>query len=778
MLQVAVCAHDWRRRSGVASVALLSVTLAACAPPDGDGQPLDDPADVAVRTGALATDGCPVPGRLNDFHLTARPWTALGIPRTRYLDRALATATSIMQYQSSTGAIIDPNKAQEWQYSTPMFAAAVAVLIDAGRVSLTSTLGQAGLKAMDHASLQFSQGVSSIPQYHGEFFIAPLATTYKLLSPKVDAATAATWKQRLSVPVASVLNGLTNNWRTYAMKGEWLRVKAGLVAASTATPWEEDSWLMPSNTANSQWAKISHASSTDLFLYHDKSADPDTYAYESVARMNISSMLDEDYNGASVCQMTDFSRKGGETAVKFLDPTGQGAANGRSGDHSWNDVVPGTVYERLAERYARNGDPERAGRFRHAALLTLQSEDRWRRQDAATCPSQATSCQYSVTKNQFPSSAGVHYADYSAVTNYNGYMEYHLTESWQVNKTDIVEKPTWSEIGGYAFATDSGLAGVFANAGGMHVQAATRGQTGSVAFGQWWTALGVARFSRPGWDSRLGPSDGIRDATSKVGLTFAPTVLRGSSWVRLASIPTEYTASFSQSFVSPVLVRFKLTYNPTGSAQAGSPVLTQNFTVTPDGVFTTLTSSTTASFGVTYPLLVNDGGANTLTTSTSGGIASVRYTAGTDEQSFITIGSGGTLTSDGSPLRSGYGDLQSIRYVSAGTPSQTFVYPRTASDPTAASVRTSFVVTSDGFKSSLGTVAGNTYVGRASAGGQASSLDLNGDGTADVTFSASCKFVLQLSGGVVKAVEADRAVTFTYQGTPRSLAAFTPVTLP
>ncbi len=768
MLRDAVRGRVVGIRVVVGAFVSLAVAGTGCAPPE-DGVDLEG--DIVMQQSALATDGCPVPATLKDFHLTARPWTALNIPRTRYLDRAQAVATNMMQYQDATGAIIDPDKHQEWQYATPMFASAVAVLIDAGRVTLTSTLGQAGVKAFDHASTQFSKGVSSIPQYHGEFFIAPLAMTYKLLSPRVDAATAATWKQRMSVPVASVLNGLTNNWRTYAMKGEWLRVKAGLATQSTAVTWLEDSWLMPSNTANSQWSKISHASSTDLFLYHDKSADPDTYAYESVARMNISSMLDEDYPGASVCQMTDFSRKGGETAVKFLDATGQGAANGRSGDHMWNDVVPGTVYERLAERYARNGDPERAGRFRHAALLTLQSEDRWRRQD---CPNTSTNCAYSVTKNQFPSSAAVHYADYSAVTNYNGYMEYHLTESWQVNKTDIVEKPTWSEIGGYAFATDSGLAGVFANAGGMHVQAATRGQTGSTSYNQWWTALGVARFSRPGWDSRLGPSDGIRDATSKVGLTFAPTVLRGSTWTRLASIPTEYTATFAQTFVHPLLVRFSLTYKPTGSAQAGSPTLTQNFVVTPDGVFTTLSSSTTTSFGVTYPLLVNDG-ANALTTGTSGGIASVRYTAGTDEQNFITIGSGGTLTTDGTPLRSGYGDLQSIRYVSAGSPSQTFVFPRTASDPTAASVRSNFVVTSDGFKSSLGTVTAKSYVGRTSAGGEGTSLDLNGDGTADVTFSASCKFVLQLANGVVKAVEADKAVTFTYQGTPRSLAAFTPV---
>src|SRR4030095_6098490 len=119
----------------------------------------------------------------------------------------------------------------------------VATLVDAGRITLSSSLGQAGQRAFDHSTIQFSQGVSAIPQFHGEFFIAPLAQTYMMLSPRVSAATAATWKQRLSVPIQSVLNGLTNNWRTYAMKGEWLRVRAGLESQSTAISWLEDSWL-------------------------------------------------------------------------------------------------------------------------------------------------------------------------------------------------------------------------------------------------------------------------------------------------------------------------------------------------------------------------------------------------------------------------------------------------------------------------------------------------------------------------------------------------------
>jgi len=97
--------------------------------------------------------------------------------------------------------------------------------------------------------------------------------------------------------------------------------------------------------------------------------------------------------------------------------------------------------------------------------------------------------------------------------------------------------------------------------------------------------------------------------------------------------------------------------------------------------------------------------------------------------------------------------------------------------PSADSVRTSFTRNGTGFSTVLGRVVGNVYVGRTSAGGVGSAVDLNGDGTSDVTFSASAGFILQLANGRVTAIEADRAVTATLQGRSITLAPFTPVTL-
>jgi hypothetical protein len=309
----------------------------------------------------------------------------------------------------------------------------------------------------------------------------------------------------------------------------------------------------------------------------------------------------------------------------------------------------------------------------------------------------------------------------------------------------------------------------------MHVQIALRGQT-ALNHAIYWTALGVSRFSRVDWDSRLGPSDSIRDQTSNLGLSFAPTFLQGATWVRLASIPNVYRADFSATFVHPLLVRFALDYHPL-PGQTG-PTFHEDFIVTPDGVLTTLTSTAAAGqWGLTWPLLMNDG-AGALVTNVGQNLATTRFAAGTDEQNFIALGAAGaaTLTMDG-VVRSGYGDLQSVRYVATGAAANsTFVYPRNAGAPTGVAVRDSFTTTPTGFGSVLGRVEGNTYVGATSAGGEAASLDIDGDGTADVSFDQICKFVLQLDAGRVIAVEADRAVGFTRgTGAPIALRPFVPV---
>jgi hypothetical protein len=92
-------------------------------------------------------------------------------------------------------------------------------------------------------------------------------------------------------------------------------------------------------------------------------------------------------------------------------------------------------------------------------------------------------------------------------------------------------------------------------------------------------------------------------------------------------------------------------------------------------------------------------------------------------------------------------------------------------------VRDGFTITPGGFTSPLGRVDGELYVGRWSAGGVGDRIDINGDGTAEAVFSASCGFLLQLQNGIVTKAEADRAVTLTIYGNSYSLTTHAPVAI-
>jgi hypothetical protein len=404
-------------------------------------------------------------------------------------------------------------------------------------------------------------------------------------------------------------------------------------------------------------------------------------------------------------------------------------------------------------------------------MLAFQSKERWRRTDGEWAGS------YYVTKNRFDPASRVGYQRASNIGNYNGAIMIHLAEAYLSRTSEIEEQPSPCEIGGYAFATDSKFASAVANAGGMQMFAALRGDT-KLVYDHYWTSLGVNRVARANWETRLGPSDGVRDATSGMGVTFAPTWSEDGKWVRLASVPDRYAGKFSVQFVHPLLVRCAIDYAPI-EGKTG-PKFHHEFIVTPDGVLATLTSDNAPEqFGVTWPLLTDDGAE--LTTQIADGIATTSYKPGGDEQCFLGVGVGedrAQLNATEEPVQSTYGWLKPIRATcsKAGKPNRTFIYPRDASDPPADVTRDSFHITDDGFECPpIAKVHGTIYIGRTSAGGEGKSIDLDGDAIDDATFDVPCKFVLQLQDGKIAAVEADRKVNAILAGKQMALEPSTPV---
>ncbi len=593
------------------------------------------------------------------------------------------------------------------------------------------------------------------------------------------------------------------------------------------------------------------------------------------------------------------------SSLLLLGGSGEAPAGGRTGEHIWNDSIYAVGFEMMAEISKRNGDLRRAGQFRRAAQLLMQSHARFQQERGW----------FSITKNQFHASLMHRYATWSGMANYEGFTLTCVAEALLARKTEIAEEATPSEIGGYAVTLDPSFSNVLVNAGGMQAQMCMRGETDAYGGVQWHT-LGITRFSRTGWESRLGPGAGHVNPNFSDGVSFSPVFLENGQWTRVCCQPQRFGGNFQAEFVHPLLVRGIYTIAPL-PGQTG-PTFAMHLTLTPDGALVdTARTSGTEQFGVLWPLFEFDG-RNVLNRNVGTVIASTAYacTAGTakvlqaeaattsggaavaaehtgfhgagyaqfsmpggalewrgvdggdggatavgfryalgldsqstkraklivngvaqpdliflstgawndwhqlyvpvtlargtqniiriesadapdsatidelhvhgavaaapepDQQNFIALKDSHQLDASSPAVRGGYGEFRPVRVIDTkGGPVQTFVYPRNAGDPDAASVRASFARNGQDFSSVLGRVKGKLYVGRTSAGGEGTAIDLDNDGKNDVTFDHTCAFVLQLRNGRVTAIEADRPAKAMIAGKEIKLAAFTPVTL-
>lgn len=694
------------------------------------------------------------------FHLTAWPWEPLEIGGAKYLDAVESLCRYLASLQDERGAIVDPYLGREHQYATPYFAYPVGVLLEAGRAS---DLRAAGVGAMEHATACLAGGSRAIPDRHGEFFVAPLAEALALYRDHVEPEVWQTWQQRLQTPLARIMEnqqGRTNNWRTYAMKGEWLRARNGLVARDDATRFIADAW-----TKRTQRERIV---ADKWNLYQDWSSDPQSHAVEAVGRGNLLALVTAGYDGPHAEEIARAVRRGTAASLLWQAPDGQCPPNGRTDDHVFNDVVYQLAFEVMAEDARARGETELAGQFRRAALLGFRSIGRWRRGEKKYVGS------YFVTKNHFDPGERVGYQPASQYTNYNGAIAYHLAEAYRSRRSPIAERPVPAEIGGYVVAADPRFASVVANAGGMQIVANLRGDT-VAKYGKYWTPLGVVRFGRAGWDGRLGPSDGVHDAASRRSATFGPTWREAGRWVRLAERAEDYRGTLHTEFVHPLLVRFQILYHPVTGR--GGPTFRHEFVVTPDGVLATLACSEKRSFGLTLPLVVDDG--RPLAVDLAPPCLAVSYPRETDaagdEQNFLLLDAGAKVEED-EPIRSAVGWLKPVRVTSSGETISVFAYPRSAGDPAAAEVQSSFRLLDDGFTSSLCSVRGKVYRGRTAAGGQAERLVL--DDAAKLEFDEPCGFVLQLDAGGARALETDRPAQARFGGGTLRLEKFSPIELP
>ena len=716
-------------------------------------------------------------GAVNHWHLTARPWAALGVTAASYLTRVANEAAYWVAHLNGSGQAIDPYVGGVTDADRGRLPFGIGVLLKSGN----STYLSGGLTMLNTAISAYSSTEGTTEFYTDPVYGAiPYYITYGGQSNSLYTGHMNNYY--------GVTSGHINNWVTYAMIGLWA---ARLDVVNNSAPLTVTAYTNPTTTNSTMetlWTQQINQggpgsgafNDSPWFLYRDGTGPPDSLCVESIARNNLTRLVAEGYNGASSGTMDQYTQAAAFTSLLMQDPSGQNPAGGRQDNQNWVDAWDQVVMEVMAQKFAGT-NAFLAGQFQHAAMLNFNNVARWANPNLSGT--------FFIPKNHFNPTLQVGYqANYQYMYNLDVAMAAAVSYTYRT-KSVVVEQPCPTEIGGYAFALPSGLSPslnfAFANAGGTSVEISLNGAT-VVNNGQYWTAIGFLRIGRVNWETRLGPQGAGYFSGNQV--SFAPTWYNGSAWTRLAANPSTSSGAFTTRFVSPGLVLATVVWTVSGGT------FTQNLTITPDGVLvqTTSTGFSAGNWGVTYPVLIDDGttsggwGATATTTSLTQPIASATW-SNNDSQNFITISSNTVVFTSESNCLTSVGDVTPVRsVVSADTTHTTFVYPATnagVTDPSAASVRSTFTVTGTntytctalGSSVTSDSSTGTVYIGRTCASGWASTFTLSG-GT--VTFSVPCFFIAQVSSGHVTAIEVDRAVaTATIQSHgAQALSAYTPVT--
>ena len=530
-----------------------------------------------------------------------------GLTRGDYLKVIAGNVDYFKTLQDANGAIIDPHKKAEWQYSTPCFALAAATLaVHADRKDLL----EPAAKAMDWATLTLSQRRAA--NAHEDFFAPQIAHALPLLKPLVDPARAAKWEANIlgfdpfAVYRSQPGNG---NWNVVALSGEFLFHKLGL---RDNTGFVEQCLAGQGKWFNSPWGMYTEG----------------PMPYDLFPRLWAAYMMAAGYAGPHADDLREVLRRGALTSLFLQSPAGELPAGGRSAHHQWNEAEQCAMYEIYAARALADGDKKMAGVFKRAAHLALGSMKRWIR----------PSGEMWIVKNHFDPALRHGYESYSAHSQYNLLPMAMLAIAYQhAAATEAVrENPAPADVGGYVLQIGAPFNKVVANAVGMYVEFDT-------AADPHYNPTGLLRVHRKGNNPQLGPSDGLV-AGPAYEVTTGPktTAAVGPAW-KDAEGKWRQLAEFDRAHITraslldvketPREVSFQLLYE----GYFGGPTLvSERVRVTPESV--TLTAELPNYGGpmrLVWPVLANDGAMETAV-SVKGD--TVRCAMGGDVQTFKAVG--------------------------------------------------------------------------------------------------------------------------------------------
>ncbi len=566
-----------------------------------------------------------------------------GLKRSDYLKLIGSEVDFWKTHQNrETGAIIDPYRKVEFQYSTPAFAHAGAALVAfAGRRDLVEVTA----KSLDWAAHSLAERKAA--SNHEDFYAPMLAHAIRLLKPHVPAARSAAWENdiRRFDPYKTYRSavGRGGNWNVVAASGEALFQMMGL------------------RDPNSRFVEASFAGQGAVFgspygLYLEG-----PLPYDHFPRLWAADLIARGYVGAYHRELREVLRRASITSLFMQSPWGELPAGGRSAHHQWNEAEQCVTYEIYAARALHDGDEELAGIFKRAANLALGSMRRWVR----------PSGEMQIVKNWVDPSKAHAFEGYSAHSQYNLLAMSMLATAYEHGEAaqNVRERPAPADVGGYVLEIKE-LHKVFANAQGTYVELDTAADHG-------YDATGLIRVHFAGVSPQLGPSDSVLAKPKyrvPAGSPHPPTTGVGVAW-RGADGAWHHLGEISKSDLKNVSVEtsevagdhvsFRVRYE--GSLGGGVSSVEEQFLLTPGELgVTTLLPGYGGPVRRVVPLLADDGRTETrLVANGASVMVSQPFRRGSGSQTFTAVGATSwSVGAEKYPNHNGWARLATAEYAS------------------------------------------------------------------------------------------------------------------
>jgi len=234
----------------------------------------------------------------------------------------------------------------------------------------------------------------------------------------------------------------TNNMMAYGVVGMYLREKL----TGTSCQAHLDTFL-----------PLLLARMDENGMYDDKDH---AMLYDLTVRVHLEQLLWYGYDGPWAEQLEQALCRGAEMSLRMQSAAFQIPYGGRSNQFLHNEALQTSLFEYAANRWNRRGNPQKAGMYKRAAHLSLQTLQQYLALPGGS----------KHIRNRFPQDSVYGIDPYGTFPRYMNALAAFIGCGYLASDDSIAEAPCPAELGGYVTATSNCFGKLFAHAAGQSVE--------------------------------------------------------------------------------------------------------------------------------------------------------------------------------------------------------------------------------------------------------------------------------------------------------------------